>query len=114
MRRTTRFCDTFLSKSIHPTTLTRLLDIVIVTVIVIVIVCSNFLGLICLHQDGMTALLIASGRGDIPMVDLLLTKGANIASQTTVCYAVSLQYPLRQNKQAVEDCIAAATYDVTD
>jgi hypothetical protein len=62
----------------------------------------------------MTALLIASGLGDVTFVDLLLTKGANIESQTKVRYAVSLQYPLRQNKQAVEDCIAAATYDVTD
>ena len=62
----------------------------------------------------MTALMYASKLGYIPMVDLLLTKGANIESQTTVCYAVSLQYPLRQNKQVVEYCIAAATYDVTD
>ena len=62
----------------------------------------------------MTALMLASISGHITMVDLLLTKGANIESQTKVCYAVSLQYPLRQNKQVVEYCIAAATYDVTD
>jgi ankyrin repeat protein len=73
-----------------------------------------FLGLIFLHQYGVTALMCASGLGDIPMVDFLLTKGANIASQTKVCYAVSLQYLSRQNKQVVEDCIAPATYDVTD
>jgi hypothetical protein len=62
----------------------------------------------------MTALMRASGLGDITMVDFLLTKGANTESQTKVCYAVCLQYPLRQNKQEVEYCIAAATYDVTD
>ena len=62
----------------------------------------------------MTALKFASKIGDIAMVDLLLTKGANTELQTKVCYAVTLQYPLRQNKQVVECCIAAATYDVTD
>ena len=62
----------------------------------------------------MTALIVASKLGDITLVDLLLTKGANTESQTKVCYAVSLQYPLRQNKHVVEYCIAAATYDVTD
>ena len=62
----------------------------------------------------MTALMVASGLGRVAMVDFLLTKGANIESQTKVYYAVSLQYPLRQNKQVVEYCIAAATYDVTD
>ena len=62
----------------------------------------------------MTALLFASKLGDITMVDLLLTKGANTELQTEVRYAVSLQYPLRQNKQVVEYCIAAVTYDVTD
>ena len=56
----------------------------------------------------------ASKLGDITLVDLLLTKGANTDAQDEVCYAVSLQYPLRQNKQVVEYCIAAATYDVTD
>ena len=50
----------------------------------------------------------------ITMVDFLLTKGANIDSQTKVCYAVTLEYPLTQNKQVVEYCIAAATYDATD
>jgi hypothetical protein len=58
--------------------------------------------------------MCASGLGDIPMVDFLLANGANIELQTKVRYAVSLQYLLRQNKQAVEDGIAAATYDVTD
>ena len=62
----------------------------------------------------MTALMVASGLGHITMVDFLLTKGANTELQTKVSYAVSLQYPLRQNKQVVEYCIAAATYDVTD
>ena len=62
----------------------------------------------------MTALMSASKLGDIAMVDFLLTKGANIESETKVCYAVSPQYPLRQYKQVVEYCIAAATYDVTD
>jgi ankyrin repeat protein len=62
----------------------------------------------------MTALMYASGRGDITMVDFLLAKGANIELQTKVRYAVSLQYLLRQNKQVVEYCIAAATYDETD
>jgi ankyrin repeat protein len=62
----------------------------------------------------MTALLIASKLGDITMVDLLLTKGANIDSHGKVCFAVTLQYPLRQNKQVVEYCIAAVAYDVTD
>ena len=62
----------------------------------------------------MTALSFASKLGDITLVDLLLTKGANIDARDKVCYAVSLQYPLRQNKQVVEYCIAAATYDVTD
>ena len=56
----------------------------------------------------------ASCRGDITMVDFLLTKGANIELQANVRYAVSLQCLLRQNKQVVEYCIAAATYDVTD
>ena len=62
----------------------------------------------------MTALIVASKLGDITMVDLLLTKGANTELQTKVCDAVSLQYPLTQNKQVVEYCIAAARYDVTD
>jgi hypothetical protein len=62
----------------------------------------------------MTALMIASKLGDITLVDLLLTKRANTESQAKVRYASSLQYPLRQNKQVVEHCIAAATYDVTD
>ena len=62
----------------------------------------------------MTALMYASGLGHITTVDLLLTKGANIESQNKVCYALSLQYPLRQNEQVVEYCIAAATYDMTD
>jgi ankyrin repeat protein len=67
-----------------------------------------------MYQNGMTPLMCASGLGDITMVDLLLTKGANIESENKVYYAVSLQYVLRQNKQVVEYCIAAATYDVTD
>jgi ankyrin repeat protein len=62
----------------------------------------------------MTALMSASSSGHITMVDFLLTKGANTESQTTVRFAVSLQYPLTQNKQVVEYCIAAVTYDVTD
>jgi hypothetical protein len=62
----------------------------------------------------MTALILASKLGDITMVDFLLAKGANIESQDRVRYAVSLQYPLRQNKQVVEYCIAAVTHDVTD
>jgi ankyrin repeat protein len=62
----------------------------------------------------MTALMSASKLGDISLVDFLLTKGANTESQTKVRYAVCLQYPLRQNKQVIEHCIAAATYDVTD
>jgi ankyrin repeat protein len=62
----------------------------------------------------MTALLFASELGHITMVDLLLTKGANIKFQTKVCYTVTREYPLRQNKQVVEYCIAAVTYDVTD
>ena len=62
----------------------------------------------------MTALLFASKLGDITLVDFLLTKGANIESQTNVRYALTLQYPLRQNKQVIEYCIAAATYDVAD
>ena len=62
----------------------------------------------------MTALMSASFSGHITTVDFLLTKGANIELQTKVRYAVSLQYPLRQNKQVIEYCIAAATYDVTD
>ena len=49
----------------------------------------------------MTALSFASKLGDITLVDLLLTKGANIDARDKVCYAVSLQYPLRQNKQVV-------------
>ena len=62
----------------------------------------------------MTALLFASSSGHITMVDLLLTKGANTESTDKVCYAVTLQYPLRQYKQVVEYCIAAARYDVMD
>ena len=62
----------------------------------------------------MTALLFASKFGDITMVDLLLTKGANTESTDKVRYAVSPQYPLTQYNQVVEYCIAAATYDVTD
>jgi hypothetical protein len=62
----------------------------------------------------MTALMAASFLGHITSVDLLLTKGANTESQFKVRYAVTLQYPLRQNKQVVEYCIAAVTYDVTD
>ena len=62
----------------------------------------------------MTALMRASCLGHITIVDLLLTRGANTELQTKVRYAVSLQYPLRQNKQVVEYFIAAATYDVMD
>ena len=62
----------------------------------------------------MTALIVASKLGDITMVDFLLTKGANTESSDKVRYALTLQYPLTQNKQVVEYCIAAATYDVTD
>ena len=62
----------------------------------------------------MTALIVASKLGDITLVDLLLTKGANTELQTKVCYALTLQYPLTQYNQVVEYCIAAATYDVTD
>jgi hypothetical protein len=62
----------------------------------------------------MTALIVASGLGRVATVDFLLTKGANTELQTKVRYTVSLQYPLRQNKQVVEYCIAAVTYDVTD
>jgi ankyrin repeat protein len=67
-----------------------------------------------LHQIGVTALIVASGLGHITTVNFLLTKGANIELPDKVRYTVSLQYPLRQNKQVVEHCIAAATYDVTD
>ena len=49
-----------------------------------------FLGLLCLHQDGMTALMFASKLIDIALVDFLLTKGANTESSDKVCYAVSL------------------------
>jgi hypothetical protein len=68
-----------------------------------------------MYASGWYATL-ASASGHITMVDFLLTKGANIELQTKtkVRHAVSLQYPLRQNKQVVEYCIAAATYDVTD
>ena len=62
----------------------------------------------------MTALLFASKLGDVTMVDLLLTKGANTESPDKVRYALTLQYPLTQYKQVVEYCIAAVTYDVTD
>ena len=62
----------------------------------------------------MTALMVASKVGDITLVDFILTKGADTELQSKVCYAVSLQYPLRRNKHVVEYCIAAATYDVTD
>ena len=62
----------------------------------------------------MTALMSASKLGDITLVDFLLTKGANTELQTKVCDAVSPQYPLRQNNQVIEYCIAAVTYDVTD
>ena len=62
----------------------------------------------------MTALLFASKFGDITMVDLLLTKGANTELQTEVRYAIPLQHSLRQYNQVVEYCIAAVTYDVTD
>ena len=57
--------------------------------------------------------MCASASGHITMVDFLLTKGANIESQNKVRYAVSLQYPLGQNKQVIEYCTAAVTYDVT-
>ena len=67
-----------------------------------------------MYQNGMTALIVASKLGDITMVDLLLTKGANIESQTKVRSAVTLEYPLTHYKQVVEYCIAAARYDVTD
>ena len=67
-----------------------------------------------MHQDGVTALMCASASGHITIVNFLLTKGANIESQNRVRYALCLQYLLRQNKQVVEYCIAAATYDVTD
>ena len=52
--------------------------------------------------------MCASASGHITMVDFLLTKGANIELQNKVRYAVSLQYPLGQNKQ-----VTAVTYDVT-
>jgi ankyrin repeat protein len=54
-----------------------------------------------MYQFGVTALMSASFSGHITTVDFLLTKGANTELQTTVRYAVSLQYPLRQNKQVV-------------
>jgi ankyrin repeat protein len=62
----------------------------------------------------MTALMFASAAGHITTVNFILTKGANIESQTRVCYAFCLQYHLRQKKQVVEYCIAVVTYDVTD
>ena len=62
----------------------------------------------------MTGLIVASGLGRVATVDFLLTKGANTELQTKVRYAVTLEYPLTQNKQVVEYCIAAARYDVTD
>ena len=67
-----------------------------------------------MHQDGATALMKVSASGHITTVDFLLTKGANVESLTKVCYAVCLQYPLRQYKQVLEYCITAVTYDVTD
>jgi ankyrin repeat protein len=51
-----------------------------------------------MHQNGMTALMLASGSGHITMVDFLLTKGAKMIFPDKVRYAVSFQYPLRQKK----------------
>ena len=62
----------------------------------------------------MTALMCASASGHITIVDFLLTKGANIELPDKVRYALRLECFFRQNKQVVEYCIAAATYDVTD
>ena len=62
----------------------------------------------------MTALMFASGSGRIATVDFLLTRGANIESHDKVCYAVCLQYPVRQYKQVAEHCVVAVTSDVTD
>lgn len=58
--------------------------------------------------------MLASRLGHIATVNLLLTKGANIESHSEVRYAVCLQYPMRQNKQEAEYCVAAASCDVTD
>ena len=79
-----------------------------------VCVLSYFLGLICLHQNGMTALMFASCYGSTATLDLLLTRGANIESHNKVWYAVCLQYPFRQYKQVAEHCVVAVTSDVTD
>jgi ankyrin repeat protein len=62
-----------------------------------------------MHQDGMTALMLASGLGDYIMVVFLLTKGANIELHGKVRNAVCLLYPSKQKIQLIEYCIAAAT-----
>jgi ankyrin repeat protein len=62
----------------------------------------------------MTALMFASASGHIIMVDFLLTKGAKMIFPDKVRNAFCLQYLLRQKKQVIEYCIAAATYDMTD
>jgi ankyrin repeat protein len=67
-----------------------------------------------MHQDDVTALMCASASGHINIVNFLLTNGAKMIYTDAVRYAPCLQYLLRQKKQIVEDCIAAATYDVTD
>ena len=46
--------------------------------------CSNFLGLICLHQDGMTALIFASGGGYHHVMDSLIQAGASINHESAV------------------------------
>ena len=58
--------------------------------------------------------MFASRLGRIVMVDLLLTKGANIESHSGVRYAVCLQHPFRQYKQVAGHCVVAVTSDVTD
>ena len=67
-----------------------------------------------MHQNGMTALMFASVSGHITTVDFLLTNGAKMIFPDKVCNALCLQCFFRQNKQVIEYCIAAVTYDVTD
>ena len=73
MRWTTRFFVTFLWKSIHLTTLTPLAWYCDCDCVV-----SNFLGLICMYQDGMTALMWASSRGQHHVIPSLIQAGASI------------------------------------
>ena len=63
----------FSVKSLYPITLSPLASYCDCVCVV-----SNFLGLICMYQDGMTALMLASRAGHHHVVDSLIQAGASV------------------------------------